>query len=109
MCGTLPPSGSPPFLSALSAKTDRDRPPCRVCRQGGEQALQATVAARLAGAYNSGRGSREVAMPQLPDNARDLLTSAVLADALDGLGLSRGAADRLRALGRAWLFRQLSK
>ena len=25
------------------------------------------------------------------------------------LGISRGAADRLRALGRAWLFRQLSK
>jgi RNA polymerase sigma factor (TIGR02999 family) len=30
-------------------------------------------------------------------------------DAADALGLSRGAADRLWALGRAWLFRQLSK
>jgi RNA polymerase sigma factor (TIGR02999 family) len=30
-------------------------------------------------------------------------------DAAQALGLSRGAADRLWALGRAWLFRQLSK
>jgi RNA polymerase sigma factor (TIGR02999 family) len=30
-------------------------------------------------------------------------------DAADALGVSRGAADRLWALGRAWLFRQLSK
>jgi RNA polymerase sigma factor (TIGR02999 family) len=30
-------------------------------------------------------------------------------DAAAALGLSRGAADRLWALGRAWLFRQLSK
>jgi RNA polymerase sigma factor (TIGR02999 family) len=30
-------------------------------------------------------------------------------EAADALGLSRGAADRLWALGRAWLFRQLSK
>ena len=30
-------------------------------------------------------------------------------DAAEALGLSRGAADRLWALGRAWLFRQLSK
>jgi RNA polymerase sigma factor (TIGR02999 family) len=30
-------------------------------------------------------------------------------DAADALGISRGAADRLWALGRAWLFRQLSK
>jgi RNA polymerase sigma factor (TIGR02999 family) len=29
--------------------------------------------------------------------------------AADALGISRGAADRLWALGRAWLFRQLSK
>ena len=29
-------------------------------------------------------------------------------DAADALGISRGAADRLWALGRAWLFRQLS-
>ena len=31
------------------------------------------------------------------------------ADAAEALGISRGAADRLWALGRAWLFRQLSK
>ena len=30
-------------------------------------------------------------------------------DAADALGISRGAADRLWALGRAWLYRQLSK
>ena len=30
-------------------------------------------------------------------------------DAAQALGISRGAADRLWALGRAWLFRQLSK
>ena len=30
-------------------------------------------------------------------------------EAADALGISRGAADRLWALGRAWLFRQLSK
>jgi RNA polymerase sigma factor (TIGR02999 family) len=30
-------------------------------------------------------------------------------EAADSLGISRGAADRLWALGRAWLFRQLSK
>src|SRR5262245_30108489 len=30
-------------------------------------------------------------------------------DAAELLGISRGAADRLWALGRAWLFRQLSK
>jgi RNA polymerase sigma factor (TIGR02999 family) len=30
-------------------------------------------------------------------------------DAADALGISRGAADRLWALGKAWLFRQLSK
>ena len=30
-------------------------------------------------------------------------------DAAESLGISRGAADRLWALGRAWLFRQLSK
>ncbi len=30
-------------------------------------------------------------------------------DAAAALGLSRGAADRLWALGRAWLFRQMSK
>jgi RNA polymerase sigma factor (TIGR02999 family) len=30
-------------------------------------------------------------------------------DAATALGISRGAADRLWALGRAWLFRQLSK
>jgi RNA polymerase sigma factor (TIGR02999 family) len=30
-------------------------------------------------------------------------------DAADALGISRGAADRLWALARAWLFRQLSK
>jgi RNA polymerase sigma factor (TIGR02999 family) len=30
-------------------------------------------------------------------------------EAADVLGISRGAADRLWALGRAWLFRQLSK
>ena len=30
-------------------------------------------------------------------------------DAAEALGISRGAADRLWALGRAWLFRQLSK
>jgi RNA polymerase sigma factor (TIGR02999 family) len=30
-------------------------------------------------------------------------------DAAAALGISRGAADRLWALGRAWLFRQLSK
>jgi RNA polymerase sigma factor (TIGR02999 family) len=30
-------------------------------------------------------------------------------EAADALGLSRGAADRLWALARAWLFRQLSK
>jgi RNA polymerase sigma factor (TIGR02999 family) len=30
-------------------------------------------------------------------------------EAGDALGISRGAADRLWALGRAWLFRQLSK
>jgi DNA-directed RNA polymerase specialized sigma24 family protein len=30
-------------------------------------------------------------------------------DAAETLGISRGAADRLWALGRAWLFRQLSK
>ena len=30
-------------------------------------------------------------------------------DAAEALGLSRGAADRLWALSRAWLFRQLSK
>ena len=30
-------------------------------------------------------------------------------DAADALGISRGAADRLWALSRAWLFRQLSK
>ncbi len=30
-------------------------------------------------------------------------------EAADALGVSRGAADRLWALGRAWLFRQLSK
>ena len=30
-------------------------------------------------------------------------------EAADILGISRGAADRLWALGRAWLFRQLSK
>jgi RNA polymerase sigma factor (TIGR02999 family) len=30
-------------------------------------------------------------------------------DAAQTLGISRGAADRLWALGRAWLFRQLSK
>jgi RNA polymerase sigma factor (TIGR02999 family) len=30
-------------------------------------------------------------------------------DAAEVLGISRGAADRLWALGRAWLFRQLSK
>lgn len=30
-------------------------------------------------------------------------------DAADALGISRGAADRLWALGRAWLFRQISK
>jgi RNA polymerase sigma factor (TIGR02999 family) len=30
-------------------------------------------------------------------------------DAAEALGISRGTADRLLALGRAWLFRQLSK
>jgi RNA polymerase sigma factor (TIGR02999 family) len=30
-------------------------------------------------------------------------------EAAEALGISRGAADRLWALGRAWLFRQLSK
>ena len=30
-------------------------------------------------------------------------------DAAEALGVSRGAADRLWALGRAWLYRQLSK
>ena len=30
-------------------------------------------------------------------------------DAAEALGISRGAADRLWALGRAWLFRQMSK
>lgn len=30
-------------------------------------------------------------------------------EAADALGISRGTADRLWALGRAWLFRQLSK
>src|SRR5439155_9424021 len=30
-------------------------------------------------------------------------------EAAEMLGISRGAADRLWALGRAWLFRQLSK
>jgi RNA polymerase sigma factor (TIGR02999 family) len=30
-------------------------------------------------------------------------------EAADALGISRGAADRLWTLGRAWLFRQLSK
>jgi RNA polymerase sigma factor (TIGR02999 family) len=30
-------------------------------------------------------------------------------DAADALGISRGSADRLWALGRAWLFRQVSK
>jgi RNA polymerase sigma factor (TIGR02999 family) len=30
-------------------------------------------------------------------------------DAADAIGISRGAADRLWALGRTWLFRQLSK
>jgi RNA polymerase sigma factor (TIGR02999 family) len=30
-------------------------------------------------------------------------------EAADALGISRGAADRLWALGRAWLFRQLTK
>jgi RNA polymerase sigma factor (TIGR02999 family) len=30
-------------------------------------------------------------------------------DAAEALGISRGVADRLWALGRAWLFRQLSK
>jgi RNA polymerase sigma factor (TIGR02999 family) len=30
-------------------------------------------------------------------------------EAAEALGLSRGAADRLWALARAWLFRQLSK
>jgi RNA polymerase sigma factor (TIGR02999 family) len=30
-------------------------------------------------------------------------------DAAEALGISRGAADRLWALGRTWLFRQLSK
>ena len=30
-------------------------------------------------------------------------------EAAEVLGISRGAADRLWALGRAWLFRQLSK
>jgi RNA polymerase sigma factor (TIGR02999 family) len=30
-------------------------------------------------------------------------------DAAEALGISRGTADRLWALGRAWLFRQLSK
>ena len=30
-------------------------------------------------------------------------------DAAEALGISRGAADRLWALGRAWLFRQLSE
>ena len=30
-------------------------------------------------------------------------------EAADAMGLSRGAADRLWALGRAWLFQQLSK
>ena len=30
-------------------------------------------------------------------------------DAAEALGISRGGADRLWALGRAWLFRQLSK
>ncbi len=30
-------------------------------------------------------------------------------ESADALGISRGAADRLWALGRAWLFRQLSK
>jgi RNA polymerase sigma factor (TIGR02999 family) len=30
-------------------------------------------------------------------------------EAAEALGISRGAADRLRALARAWLFRQLSK
>ncbi len=30
-------------------------------------------------------------------------------NAAEALGISRGAADRLWALGRAWLFRQLSK
>jgi RNA polymerase sigma factor (TIGR02999 family) len=30
-------------------------------------------------------------------------------DAAEALGISRGAADRLWALGRAWLFRQLSR
>ena len=30
-------------------------------------------------------------------------------DAANALGISRGAADRLWALGRAWLFRELSK
>jgi RNA polymerase sigma factor (TIGR02999 family) len=30
-------------------------------------------------------------------------------EAAEALGLSRGAADRLWALGRAWLFRQMSK
>jgi RNA polymerase sigma factor (TIGR02999 family) len=48
-----------------------------------------------------------------PDAAR-LVTLRYFAglshqDAADALGVSRGAADRLWALGRAWLFRQLSK
>ena len=30
-------------------------------------------------------------------------------DAAEALGISRGAADRLWALGRTWLFRQLSR
>src|SRR4051794_35923803 len=30
-------------------------------------------------------------------------------EAAEALGISRGAADRLWALGRAWLFRQLAK
>jgi DNA-directed RNA polymerase specialized sigma24 family protein len=30
-------------------------------------------------------------------------------EAAEALGISRGAADRLWALARAWLFRQLSK
>ena len=48
-----------------------------------------------------------------PDAAR-LVTLRYFAglshqDAADALGISRGAADRLWALGRAWLYRQLSK
>ena len=48
-----------------------------------------------------------------PDAAR-LVTLRYFAglshqEAADALGISRGAADRLWALGRAWLFRQLSK